>query len=90
MATQEEIRKAAIERRKVKRGFGQDVFSYIVVNAFLIGIWAMTGAGYFWPAWVLAGWGIGVVMHAWAAFGQKPITEDDIEREMKRGGQAVA
>ncbi|MDO5498695.1 MAG: DUF1707 domain-containing protein [Propionibacteriaceae bacterium] len=26
-----------------------------------IGIWALTGAGYFWPVWPIMGWGIGVV-----------------------------
>ena len=48
-------------------------------------IWAATGAGYFWPIWVILGWGIGIVFHAWTVFGQKPITEDDVQREMQRG-----
>ena len=43
-----------------------------------------TGAGYFWPGWVLGGWGIGLLFHAWATFGQKPIHEDEIRREMDR------
>ena len=33
-----------------------------MVNAFLIGVWALTGHGYFWPAWVLGGWGIGLAL----------------------------
>lgn len=90
MENEEERRKAALERLKNKRAWWQNVVSYVVVNAFLVGVWALTGAGYFWPAWVMAGWGIGVVMHAWTAFGQKPITEADVQEEMKRGGQAVA
>jgi hypothetical protein len=81
-------RTAAIERLKNRRSFGQHLVSYVVVNAMLIGIWAATGGGYFWPAWVLGFWGIGLVMHAWTAFVQKPITEEDIEREMRRGGAA--
>lgn len=85
-----EPRQAAIERLKNKRAFWQDLVCYIVVNAFVVGIWAFTGAGYFWPAWLLGGWGIGVVMHAWTAFVQKPITEDDVQHEMERGGPAVA
>ena len=37
---------------------------YVVVNVMLIGIWAATGGGYFWPIWSLLGWGIGVGSHA--------------------------
>ena len=63
--------------------------AYVVVNAFLVVVWAITGAGYFWPVWVMAGWGIGVVLHAYNVFFARRITEDDIEREMQRHpGQA--
>jgi class 3 adenylate cyclase len=36
---------------------------YVLVNAFLIGIWAASGGGYFWPVWAILGWGIGVAAH---------------------------
>jgi len=36
---------------------------YVVVNLMLIGIWAASGGGYFWPIWPLLGWGIGVGSH---------------------------
>jgi hypothetical protein len=77
-------RSAAIDRLKAKRDFKADLFSYIVINALLIVIWAATGAGYFWPIWVIIGWGIGLIFHAWTVFGQKPITEADVQREMQR------
>jgi class 3 adenylate cyclase len=32
----------------------------------LIGIWAASGGGYFWPIWPILGWGIGLGCH-WAA-----------------------
>ena len=35
---------------------------FIWVNAMLIGIWALSGFGYFWPAWVLLGWGVPMAM----------------------------
>jgi hypothetical protein len=35
--------------------------AYVAVNLLLIGIWAATGGGYFWPIWPLLGWGVGVV-----------------------------
>jgi hypothetical protein len=37
--------------------------SYVIVNLFLIIIWAITGAGYPWFVWVMIGWGIGVAFH---------------------------
>jgi hypothetical protein len=77
-------RSAAIARLKAKRDLRANLFSYVVINAVLIGIWAATGAGYFWPIWVILGWGIGLLFHAWTVYGQKPITEDDVQREMQR------
>jgi hypothetical protein len=82
---EDKSRKAAIRRLQAKRSFGQDLVAYIVVNAFLVIVWLMTGAGYFWPGWVLAGWGLGLVLHGYTVFVQKPITEADIRREMGRG-----
>jgi len=40
----------ARKRLEARRGFMSDAVAYVVINAFLIGIWALTGAGYFWPA----------------------------------------
>src|SRR3954454_18825534 len=38
--------------------------TYLLVNLLLIGIWAASGGGYFWPVWPILGWGIGVGCHA--------------------------
>ena len=48
----------------------------------------MSGYGHFWPVWVILGWGIGLARHAWCAYGERPITEEEILREMKRGDAA--
>ena len=37
---------------------------YASVNLFLIAVWAVTGGGYFWPIWVILGWGVGLACHA--------------------------
>jgi hypothetical protein len=34
--------------------------------------------GYFWPAWVLAGWGVLLVLDAWNVFYRRPVTPTDI------------
>ena len=79
----QERRDAAIKRIKDKRDFKTHAVSYVVVNLFLVGVWAVSGGGYFWPGWVMAGWGIGLVLHGWQTYrGERPITEEDIQREM--------
>lgn len=80
----EERRVAAVKRLEEKRDFRTHLVTYVVVNGVLVGIWAVTGAGYFWPIWPLLGWGVGLVLHAWTLFGQRPITEADVDREMRR------
>ncbi|HSK56435.1 MAG TPA: 2TM domain-containing protein [Jiangellales bacterium] len=67
-----------------KRKFRGDVVGYVVINAFLVGIWAMAGFGYFWPGWVLAGWGVLLVLDGWDAYYRHDVTEDDVQREMRK------
>ena len=72
----------ARKRVQKKHKFRGDVAAYVVINAVLIGVWAATGFGYFWPGWVLAGWGVFLVLDAWNIFFRRPVTEADIEREL--------
>jgi hypothetical protein len=76
----EQARARAIRKRK----FRGDLVGYLVVNAFLVGIWAVSGFGYFWPAWVLAVWGVFLVLDAWEVFYRTDVTEEDIQREIRR------
>jgi hypothetical protein len=39
----------------------EHVRSYVAVMLLLVAIWALTGAGYFWPIWPILGWGIFVL-----------------------------
>ena len=36
---------------------------YLITNTACWIIWFLTGRGYIWPVWPMAGWGIGVVFH---------------------------
>jgi hypothetical protein len=79
-AARERARKR-VERKRKLRG---DFVAYVAINVLLIGIWAATGRGYFWPGWVLAGWGVFLALDAWSV-SRPPITDEDIDREMRRG-----
>jgi hypothetical protein len=85
MTDQNDKREAAVKRVKAKRGFRVHAAIYLVVNSLLVVIWALSGAGYFWPIWAMLGWGIGLAFHGWSVHLQKPISEDEIRREMERG-----
>ncbi len=74
----------AIKRLEKKRAWASAMVAYVVVNAFLIGIWATSGRGDFWPGWVLGGWGVGMVLSYWEAYVRRPISEADIEAEARR------
>ena len=56
----------------------------LAVNLLLIAVWAL-GRGYFWPIWPILGWGVALALHYWTVFLQRPISEDEIRREMKKG-----
>jgi hypothetical protein len=82
--SEHELRERAIVNLKKKRDFRSHVFAYVLVNAALVGIWAVTGAGYFWPIFPILGWGIGVAFNAWDAYGRKDFSEEEIRREAER------
>lgn len=78
-------RQAAINRLHRKRAFWIQVVGWIIGFLFMTAIWALSGMGGFWPAWVLLVGAFVLAGQGWAIFGQKPITEDEIEREIKKG-----
>ena len=75
----------AIKRIRAKRAFGVHATVYAAVNLFLIAVWAMTRRGYFWPIWPLLGWGVGLGIHYSTAFHRRPISDDEIRRELGKG-----
>jgi len=81
-ATDRDWARSRLERR---RKLGDSVVAYLVINSFLIGIWAVIGQGYFWPGWALAGWGVALILEIWSLFSHRPITNADIDREMRKG-----
>ena len=81
-------RKAAIRRLWARRGFRQHLVLYAAVNGFLVLTWAIADGGAFWRAWQVV-WGILLVLHGRRVYGEQPITEAEIQREMEKGGDAA-
>ena len=87
-----EIREVATKRVRAKKGFYSHLTAYIIVNLMLVAIWYFTGAGYFWPMWVMLGWGIGLIFNAVSAFSKYDASwetreiEKEVERIKKSGG----
>lgn len=81
--TGESERELARRRIQKRRGLQTNLVAFVVVNAFLVGVWALTGGGYFWPGWVIGAWAIGVVMATWDYY-RGQITEADIDAELRR------
>ena len=79
-----DLRGRALRRLKKKADFRVHLLIYLLVNSMFVLIWAMTGAGFFWPAWVIAGWGIGIVANAVDAYAVDAPSEEQIESEMDR------
>jgi uncharacterized ion transporter superfamily protein YfcC len=77
-------RDLAIKRLKEKNDFKVHVLVYLAVNTMLVVVWAFTGAGYFWPIFVMGFWGIGVVINGYTAYRGNQFSEAQIEREMTK------
>ena len=80
-----EVAARALARKQVekRRGLQGGFAAYIVVNGFLVAVWAMTGGGYFWPIWLIAGWGAGMVLGLWDYL-RGPVTDAEVENELRR------
>jgi len=90
--TDERRRELAIQRIKARHDFRIHLVVYVVVNAALVVLWYLTSQdangelGFFWPVIPIVGWGIGLAIHGYVAYFPPSLSEDDIQREMKRLG----
>lgn len=82
-ARADRLRELAIKRLKKRRDFQAHLIVYVLVNAFLVAIWAVTSSGFFWPVFPMAAWGIGVVMNAWDVYVVDDFGEERIQREIE-------
>jgi hypothetical protein len=93
MVTDAELREQALKRIGERRGFYTLLAVYVIVNVALVGYWFMSGQGYFWPGWVIFGWGIGVAIQGFRVLvAPGDPSEAEVQREMDkmRGGPGVS
>ncbi|MGY6018182.1 2TM domain-containing protein [Streptomyces spinosirectus] len=74
----------AKSRAEKKRKYRGDLMAYVVINAFLVAVWAITGLGYFWPGWVLGVWGVFLILSAWDLYFRRDVTDEEVERELRK------
>src|SRR6186997_3382023 len=80
---EDELREKALQLLRKKSDLRAHVLAYVLVNAFLVGIWAVTGAGFFWPVFPIMGWGIGLAFNVWDLYRRAAPTEEQVRREME-------
>lgn len=93
----EDTREQALASLRRKRKFAEDALAYVAVNGVLWLIWLLTDrstdGSIPWPAWVSIIWGFLLAIDAWRAYGSwpaslhRPITDEEIEREIGRVGR---
>jgi hypothetical protein len=77
-------REEAVARIKKRRDLQTHALSFLVINAAVWAIWATTGSGYPWPAWLTALWAIGLLFNVWDVHARRPITDADVQHEIER------
>ena len=81
------LRDRAVRRLKKRRDLHAHLLVYAMVNSAIVIIWLFTGRdGFFWPIFLIAFWGIGVVMNGWDVYRGEDFSEDEIRREMQKLG----
>jgi 2TM domain len=86
MTEGEDLRAKAIRRIKRKRDFLGHIAVFLVINAGLWVVWAVDDADTddLWPAWVTGIWLVILVLDAFKVYGERPISDQQIDKEMRR------
>src|SRR5437588_111814 len=88
--TPDALREQALLRLKQRRDLKAHAFVYALVNIVVWSIWVVVAFGshswWPWPVFLTLFWGVGLVMNAWDVYVRKPITEEDVRREIEHLG----
>jgi hypothetical protein len=64
------------ERPGARQGFYRMLWTFVLIDMFMIGVWAFSGAGTFWPIWVILGSGVAIGFSAINTFAPRDRTGD--------------
>jgi hypothetical protein len=65
--------------------FRRHLIVYCIIISALWLIWFITGQGYVWPVWPMAGWGIGLIFHyAFEYRTSKFLSEEEEYKKLKK------
>jgi len=78
-----ELRERALKHLKAKRDLKAHLLAYVTVNLLLVAIWFTTGSSFFWPIFILFGWGIGLAFNVYDVVSPEP-GPSDVRDEMER------
>jgi 2TM domain len=86
--TPEVLREQALRRFTKRRELKTHAVVFTLVNLTVWGMWvaiaATSDSWWPWPVFLTLFWGIGLVMNAWDVYFRKPITEQELKREIDR------
>jgi len=84
--SEEQIYEEASKKVREKKRFYRDLTTYLIVNAVLVVIWALSGRGYMWFLWPLGIWGAFVLGHGLRifVFGNGGSDQQEIEKEVEK------
>ncbi|MFG1913163.1 2TM domain-containing protein [Kribbella sp. NPDC048928] len=83
LRTDDELREQAVTELRKRRELAGHLMAFVLVNTFVVIIWYVSGAGFFWPVFPIFAWGIGIVFHTWDVLWPQP-TEASIRSTMDR------
>ena len=55
-------RDATLIRKRAR--FYKQLATYVIINVFLTACWFLSDSEFFWPIWVMLGWGVGIAFGA--------------------------
>jgi len=74
---QKELANLSKEQRQIE--FQKRAFAAVTGLVIILGIWALTGAGYFWPGWVILFGSVDLIRRAYLTFVNPPNEPDELE-----------